>query len=212
MKPAWDQLAEAWKDSPTVLIGDVDCTAEGGQQLCSDNGVSGYPTIKYFTDESGRSGYDYSGGRDFDSLNSFVEDELFKECDVKTKEACSEKELKYLGKMHEQGKEKWDTEARRLEGLLSKPSSPDQKAWLSTRHKLLQQLLGRRTVKKGGGRRLWRKIGLALVAFVGAISVIALACMACGGTTPTDGEVDKAEKEETKQEDEPKAEEDKKED
>lgn len=169
MKPAWDQLAETWKDSSSVLIGDVDCTAEGGEALCSANGVSGYPTIKYYNAESGKEGYSYNGDRSFEALNSFVEDELYRECDVKTKDSCSEKELAYVKKMADQGQEKWAAEAKRLQGLLGKPSSPDQHAWLSTRHGLLEQLLGKRTARRGGRMKLWKKIAIAVAAIAGVI-------------------------------------------
>merc|ERR1712232_360522 len=49
----------------TALVADVDCTA-AGQELCSANGVQGYPTLKY-GDPSDLQ--DYKGGRDFGSLN-----------------------------------------------------------------------------------------------------------------------------------------------
>jgi hypothetical protein len=35
---------DAFADSPSFLIGDVDCTAKG-KPLCDANGVKGYPTI-----------------------------------------------------------------------------------------------------------------------------------------------------------------------
>jgi hypothetical protein len=41
MKPAWDQLASSFKESDTVLIGDVDCTASVNKGLCSTHGVKG---------------------------------------------------------------------------------------------------------------------------------------------------------------------------
>ncbi len=41
MKPAWDQLGSAFKESDTVLIGDVDCTASVNKDLCSTHGVKG---------------------------------------------------------------------------------------------------------------------------------------------------------------------------
>ena len=47
MKPAWDSLMREYEGHPSVLIGDVDCTQH--QDLCSDMGVGGYPTIKYYT-------------------------------------------------------------------------------------------------------------------------------------------------------------------
>lgn len=62
MKPAWDQLGSEYADSTSVLIGDADCTASG-KSLCEEYDIKGYPTIKYFSSETGPSGADYSGGR-----------------------------------------------------------------------------------------------------------------------------------------------------
>merc|ERR1719451_133384 len=69
MKPDWDKLASQFKDSSTILIADVDCTA-GGKSKCDEVGVRGYPTIKY-GDPSDLQ--DYKGGRDFAALKKFAE-------------------------------------------------------------------------------------------------------------------------------------------
>ncbi len=69
MKPAWDQLHGEYKDS-NVIIGDVDCTVHRG--LCSEHGVRGYPTVKYFM-AGNKEGQKYQGGRDVASLKAFVD-------------------------------------------------------------------------------------------------------------------------------------------
>lgn len=46
MKPDWDRLAEEAHSS--VFIADVNCSDE--EDLCKENAVSGYPTIKVFKD------------------------------------------------------------------------------------------------------------------------------------------------------------------
>jgi len=69
MKPDWDKLAAAFKDSKDVVIADVDCTA-GGKSLCDQVGVRGYPTIKHGDPNDLQ---DYKGGRDFASLKKFAE-------------------------------------------------------------------------------------------------------------------------------------------
>ena len=69
MKPAWDQLGDAFKDSKTVVIGDVDCTVHQG--LCSEHGVKGYPTVKYYVNGEWS---DYEGGRDYDALKEFADE------------------------------------------------------------------------------------------------------------------------------------------
>jgi hypothetical protein len=69
MKPAWDKLMKKFKNHESILVGDADCTA-GGESLCQEVGVQGYPTIKY-GDPSALE--DYNGGRDFDELKKFTE-------------------------------------------------------------------------------------------------------------------------------------------
>jgi hypothetical protein len=97
MKQAWEDLGTQFEASSSVLIADVDCTIE--TDIATEYGVSGYPTIKYFTPETGEKGEDYNGGRDLDSLKTFVEDKLERKCDVKAPEGCSDKEIKFIAKM-----------------------------------------------------------------------------------------------------------------
>eukprot|EP00666_Eupelagonemidae_sp_cell4sb_P018011 gene18011-biopygen23584 len=52
MKPAWDELGKEYEGSANVVIADVDCTADDGKDVCEKHGVSGYPTIKYWTKDS----------------------------------------------------------------------------------------------------------------------------------------------------------------
>jgi len=84
MKPAWDKLMAEFKDSKTALVADVDCTA-GGQALCNQIGVRGYPTIKYGDPNSLE---DYKGGRDFDSLKKFAEENLGPTCGPANLDLC----------------------------------------------------------------------------------------------------------------------------
>jgi len=86
MKPAWDKLIAEFKDSKTALIADVDCTA-GGQSLCSEVGVKGYPTIKYGDPNNLE---DYKGGRDFDSLKKFAEENLGPQCGPANMDLCDD--------------------------------------------------------------------------------------------------------------------------
>jgi hypothetical protein len=68
MKPDWDSLMEEYASSNTVVIGDVDCTAEG-KALCDANGVKGYPTIKHGDPAALE---DYEGGRSLSDLQKFA--------------------------------------------------------------------------------------------------------------------------------------------
>lgn len=89
MKPAWDQLAEAFADSKTAVIVDVDCTKDDSKDLCSKYGVRGYPTIKYFTDSTDPMGDKYEGGRDFDALKAFADENLGPSCSYSNLDLCN---------------------------------------------------------------------------------------------------------------------------
>ena len=86
MKPDWDKLMDAFADSKTALVADVDCTADG-KPLCDANGVRGYPTIKY-GDPSALE--DYKGGRSFDDLKKFADENLKPMCSPTNIDLCDD--------------------------------------------------------------------------------------------------------------------------
>jgi len=97
LKPDWDKLMTEFEGHASALVADVDCTADG-KPLCDDNGVRGYPTLKY-GDPSDLQ--DYQGGRTFDDLKTFATDNLKPMCSVKNMDLCDEEKKaqinKYLG-------------------------------------------------------------------------------------------------------------------
>jgi thioredoxin-like negative regulator of GroEL len=98
MKPDWDKLGDEFADSKSVLIGDVDCTVE--KALCSKYDVKGFPTIKTFIDGSEEA---YEGGRDYDSLKTFADENLGPSCSTENKDLCSEEQLKELEELQALG-------------------------------------------------------------------------------------------------------------
>ena len=137
MKPAWDELSGLYADSSKVVVADVDCTVH--QDLCGEHGVSGYPTIKYYTSES-PDGESYSGGRDLDSLKSFVEENLSAKCDVSTLDDCDDKQKKYIEKMKAKSADEQKKELERLQSMSSSSVAPDKKAWMAQRTVLLKEM------------------------------------------------------------------------
>jgi len=91
MKPDWDKLMAEYKDSQTVLIADVDCTA-GGKAKCEEVGVRGYPTIKYGDPDDLQ---DYKGGRSFADLKKFTEG-LGPQCGPSNLDLCDEAKKKQV--------------------------------------------------------------------------------------------------------------------
>lgn len=83
-----------FEGSSTALVADVDCTAEG-KALCDDNGVRGYPTLKY-GDPSDLQ--DYQGGRSFDDLKTFATENLKPMCSVKNMDLCDDEKKAQINK------------------------------------------------------------------------------------------------------------------
>jgi len=139
MKPAWDKLGDEYADSSSVIIADVDCTVEGGKELCAKYEVRGYPTIKYFVGGD-TEGKDYQGGRDFDSMKRFAEEE-FTKCNALDPVDCSEKEIKYIAKFKVQSEEKRRTQLARLIKMTDSSMKPELKAWIMQRISILKTLI-----------------------------------------------------------------------
>jgi len=82
----------AYDGHATALVADVDCTAEG-KPLCDSNGVKGFPTIKY-GDPSALE--DYKGGRDFDALKKFADENLKPMCSPTNIDLCDDDKKKQI--------------------------------------------------------------------------------------------------------------------
>lgn len=75
LHPTWEQLAEMMnvKEDPLLIVAKVDCTKY--QQLCTENKVSGYPTLKFFklgTTEPTK----FHGSRDLPTITAFIQEQL----------------------------------------------------------------------------------------------------------------------------------------
>lgn len=94
MKPDWDELGEKYAKSKKVLIADVDCTADPNKELCEEQGVKGYPTLKYYT-PGDKIGTVYEGSRDLPDLKAFVKT-LGPACGPNHQKRCDETQLAEL--------------------------------------------------------------------------------------------------------------------
>jgi hypothetical protein len=105
MKPAWDKLMGEFEGSSKVLVGDVDCTAEG-KPLCDSNGVQGFPTIKHGDPASLE---DYNGGRDYDSLAEFA-GKLKPLCSPANMDLCDDEQKAEIEKVQAMSLDELDAE------------------------------------------------------------------------------------------------------
>merc|ERR1712100_393898 len=119
-----DKLMAEYKDSTTVLIADVDCTA-GGKDLCNEVGVRGYPTIKS-GDPSDLQ--DYKGGRSFDDLKKHAET-LGPTCGPAHLDLCDEDKKKAIAEYVALGAEKREAMIKEKDGEIAKLES-DFKAFV----------------------------------------------------------------------------------
>lgn len=84
MAPDWEKLADEYASNPTALVAEVDCTAEG-EGLCGE--VQGFPTLKYGDPDALE---DYEGGRSYDDLKKFAEENLKPMCSPANIDLCDD--------------------------------------------------------------------------------------------------------------------------
>ena len=70
LAPTWQTLAEKFVGNVNVKISKVDCTLQENRDLCSEQGVNGFPTI--FIYRNGEKISEYNGSRSLDDLHEFV--------------------------------------------------------------------------------------------------------------------------------------------
>ncbi len=121
-----------------MLIGDADCTVE--TELCKRFDVSGYPTVKYFTSDTGAEGAAYEGGRDYDSLKKFAEESLGVGCEVADPSGCDEKEQSFIAKMKAKSADDVAKELARLQGMKGDSMKKELKQWVNKRISILKQM------------------------------------------------------------------------
>lgn len=124
MKPAWDKLMKQFKGSKTALIADVDCTA-AGKGLCEQNGVEGFPTIKW-GDPSALE--DYDGGRDYDDLKKFAEENLKPLCSPANIDLCDEAKKKQISELQQLSDKDLTTKIEKIEKEIKDVSDEFDKA------------------------------------------------------------------------------------
>lgn len=73
LAPTWESLAETFEPEANVVIAKVDCESEGSKEVCADEGITGFPTIKYYAAGSTEAEA-YSGGRAEKDLAGFIND------------------------------------------------------------------------------------------------------------------------------------------
>ena len=114
MKPAWDKLVADFEGSKTALVADVDCTA-AGKPLCDSNGVQGFPTIKWGDPNALE---DYQGGRDYDALKKFADENLKPVCGPSNLDLCDDEKKKEIEELMALSADDLDSKIKDGEGKI----------------------------------------------------------------------------------------------
>ncbi|KAL6514811.1 hypothetical protein OROGR_020390 [Orobanche gracilis] len=80
LAPIYEKVATAFNLEDNVVIANVD--ADKYKDLAEKYGVSGFPTLKFFS-KSNKGGQDYDGGRDLDEFVTFINEKCGTSRDVK---------------------------------------------------------------------------------------------------------------------------------
>lgn len=141
-------------ENPDVVFGDVSLRDDGYRGNHSP-GQGGWPTVKYFNQETGYEGKAYNKktsksmcdelGPPGDMLQAYIEEagktSVDKsKCVAASGDGCDEKELKFIANMKKKGSAEVTKQQDRLAGMASKKMAPAAKAWINTRLGLLKQL------------------------------------------------------------------------
>lgn len=71
LAPTWEKVASDFANEPNVLIAKVDAEAENSKATAQAQGITGYPTIKFFPKGSTEP-ESYNGGRSEEALVEFI--------------------------------------------------------------------------------------------------------------------------------------------
>lgn len=135
-----------FEDHPHVVVADVDCTTEMNKPFCVKKRITGYPTMRYWTLESGQEGTRYYGDRSHEGLKKFIDEtlQLAKQKGCKLDKAsdrdiCSEKEEKYITEYAEKSPVEVTKELRRLYSMVGRTINKNLMNWVRQRRSILKQ-------------------------------------------------------------------------
>jgi len=114
-------------------------------------GAGGWPTVRYFTKETGITGGTYVKKTDkpmctelgdVDYMTEYVEEYGNTAlCSVETEKGCTAKEVAYVGKMKSKSNDELTSQIERLDSLDGSSMTAELFGWVKMRKKILKQLI-----------------------------------------------------------------------
>ena len=88
MASDWEKLAADYANNDSALIAEVDCTSEDTEIVCDEEGIEGFPTLKFGDTAAGLE--DYEGERDYEAMAAFAKDNLKPSCSPSNIDLCDD--------------------------------------------------------------------------------------------------------------------------
>ena len=88
MASDWEKLAANYANNDSALIAEVDCTSEDTEIVCDEEGIEGFPTLKFGDAAAGLE--DYEGERDYEAMAAFAKDNLKPSCSPSNIDLCDD--------------------------------------------------------------------------------------------------------------------------
>eukprot|EP01133_Synstelium_polycarpum_P000220 gene220-268_t len=71
LAPDYEILANTYANDANVVVAKMDCDAASNKDMCSKYGITGFPTLKWFS-KTNKDGDKYEQGRDLDTFITFI--------------------------------------------------------------------------------------------------------------------------------------------
>jgi len=152
--PTWNKITKAFAENPFVSFGDVMLADQSGESALRgaphNPGTGGWPTIRYFNKETELIGGNYKQTTDKTLceelsdkkiLATFVKEHSISVCSISNLSMCTKKEKAYIKKMKSNSKDDQLAQLLRLTNMEEGKMMKDLKLWVSTRKKILEQLV-----------------------------------------------------------------------
>lgn len=144
-------MVKAFENNTLVSFGDVNLAqSEGVNGGKYSAGAGGWPTIRYFNQDTGYGGRAYTQKTQGAICDELKQDKFMIKyveeagstsvCDLNNEGTCSTKELEFYEKWKGKPFEELEAQVTRLKGMRQKSMKPELRAWLGQRLNVLVQL------------------------------------------------------------------------
>lgn len=148
--PGWNSIIQEFSGNSKVSFGDINLREESISGAPHNPGQGGWPTIRYFNQDTGPEGGSYVQKTDGPICEELKKEQNMRAyvqeygsafaCSVMDDGGCDEKEVAYISKMKEGSAEDRVKQLKRLVTMMKESMKPELKTWVLKRKSILEQL------------------------------------------------------------------------